>query len=468
MKKCITGFLMALLVALGVVGLFSTKAQAESNLLPLNTWKTEYIQTVQGETYQIHLPKDGVITLEMKNNATSKWDMVVTNQQQKELLTVSSTTYLLDGSTTKREIGLAKGTYTIQVKGNWGNFDTTSSLFRVGFKAHSNYEKEDNTLLQDANSTSLNKTYYGNISSSNDRDSFKFSLKAVSKVTLNLSNHKNVQWEAVLYDASEGEYLRLKSAETSAGSTSSDVGLSKGTYYLVIRQLDLPKYNNERYNFKISTQTNQNVEQENNDTIATATPLPLSKTYTGIATTSSDLDYYRSEIKKNNTYTVFSLKNKSTSSWLVTVYNEMGGEIGTFITKKKKTGNTTFATKLPQGNYYVRVSDQSNAVNVPYQIKVYTKAESKAVSSKNIKIINKKGAKDTITVNKVSKKSIIRVYNEKGKLIKKSSASSNQVKLNLNLVKKAGFVYVTQQRSNQLESSKTKVKYNKKSSIFQV
>ncbi|WP_397537118.1 T9SS type A sorting domain-containing protein [Rummeliibacillus pycnus] len=462
MKRVIQYCSLVLLFTLCAVGFNVSHAQAAAGNLPFNTWKTEFIQTVQGETYTLNIPKDGVVTLEMKNNLNSKWDMVLTNKNQKELATMTSTTYMLNGNSTKKEIGIPKGTYTLQVKGNWGNFDTTASLFKVNYSARSDFEKEDNTLLQDANAISINKTYYGNISSNNDRDSYKFALRADSNVTLNLSNHKDVQWEAVIYDASEREYLRLKSTDTTSGNVTKNVGLSRGTYYVVVRQMDSPKYANERYNFKVSTNTNQNVEQENNDSMYSATAISFATNYTGIISTINDFDYYRTEIKNNNTYTVFSLSNKANTSWLVTIYNEMGGEVGKFTTKNSNSGFSSFATSLPQGMYYVRVSDQSNTVNKPYKINVYTKAKSAAPSSKNISVVNKKGAKDTITVKKVSKKTVVRIYNSKGKLLKNATASSSTLKVSkLSLGKKAGTIYVTIQKPGQLESSKTKVKFKK-------
>lgn len=462
MKRIIQYVSLVFVFTLCAVGFNISHAHAAAGNLAFNTWKTEFIQTVQGETYTLNIPKDGLVTLEMKNNLNAKWDMVLTNKNQKELLTMTSTTYMLDGNSTKKEIGIPKGTYTLQVKGNWGNFDTTASLFQVKYSARSDFEKEDNTLLQDANAISLNKTYYGNISSNNDRDSYKFSLRADSNVTLDLSNYKGVQWEAVIYDASEREYLRLKSTDTASGKVSKNVGLSRGTYYVVVRQMDSPKYANERYNIKVSTNTNQNVEQENNDSISSATAIPLATNYTGIISSTSDFDYYRAEIVKNNTYTVFTLGNKANTSWLVTIYNAVGGEVGKFTTKNSNKGSSSFAAFLPQGLYYVRVSDNSNTVNKPYVIKVYTKAKSKALSSKNISVTNKKGANDSVTVKKVSKKSIIRIYNSKGKLLKKTTAVSTTVKVNkLNLGKKAATIYVTVQKSGQLESSKTKIKFKK-------
>ena len=63
-------------------------------------------------------------------------------------------------------------------------------------------------------------------------------------------------------------------------------------------------------------------------------------------------------------------------------------------------------------------------------------------------------------MKKVSKKSVVRIYNSKGKLLKKATASSSTLKVSkLNLGKKAGTIYVTVQKSGQLESSKTKVKF---------
>ncbi|WP_102693028.1 T9SS type A sorting domain-containing protein [Rummeliibacillus pycnus] len=462
MKRVIQYCSLVLLFTLCAVGFNISHARAAAGNLAFNTWKTEFIKTVQGETYTLNIPKDGVVTLEMKNNLNAKWDMVLTNKNQKELLTMTSTTYILNGNSTKKEIGIPKGTYTLQIKGNWGNFDTTASLFQVKYSARSDFEKEDNTLLQDANAISLNKAYYGNISSSNDQDSYKFTVRANSNITLNLSNHKDVQWDAVIYDASEREYLRLRSKDANSGKVTKNVGLSRGTYYVVVRQMDSPKYANERYNFKVSTNTNQNVEQENNDSMSSATVIPFATNYTGIISTTSDFDYYRAEIKKNNTYTVFSLRNKANTSWLVTIYNEMGGEVGKFTTKNTNSGSSSFSTYLPQGLYYVRVTDNSNTVNKPYTINVYTKTKSAAPSTKNISVTNKKGAKDTVTVKKVSKQIVVRIYNSKGKLLKKSTATSTTVKVSkLNLGKKAGTIYVTIQKSGQLESSKTKVNFKK-------
>ncbi|MBB2482266.1 hypothetical protein H5P36_18995 [Bacillus sp. APMAM] len=440
------------------------KSSAASNYLPFNSWKSEFIQTVEGVTYTIHLEKDGVVTLEMKNSQDAKWDMVLSNKNNKELLGITSTTYLLSGKTTKREVGLPKGDYIVQVKGNWGNFDSIASLFRVNVQYRTDYEKEDNTLLQSATPISLNKTYYGNINDNNDRDSFKFKLAADSRIKLNLSNYKNVIWEAVIYDANEREYQRLKSIDSPSGQVSAEVGLSKGTYYVVIRQQDSYKYDNERYHFEVYTNTKQNVEQESNDTMGSATKIGLGTSYEGIISSTSDYDFYRVEIPTNNIYTSFSISNRISSQWVGDIYNEVGGLIkSSLYTNSRKNGYTTYNTYLPKGSYYIRVSSNNmNTVNKKYTVKVLTKTVSKPIKSKNVTVKNPKGAKDTVTVKSVSKNDMIRVYDNKGKLLKKATANRESITITkLNLGSKAGVIQVSIERPGQIESNKTKIKFSK-------
>lgn len=439
------------------------KASAASNPLPWNTWQTKVIKSVQGETYNLHLVDSSLVTLEMTNNEQAKWDMVITNKDNKELLNITSTTYLFDGKATKREVGLPKGDYIVQVKGNSGNFESIASLFRVNVQIRSDYEKEDNTLLQSANTISLNKTYYGNIHNSNDSDSFKFSLAADSKTTLNLSNKKDVIWEAIIYDKDEREYLRLKSTNSSSGNVTSEVGLAKGTYYVVIRQQNSHKYDNERYNFNVSTNSNPYVEQENNDSMNVATKIQLGKRYEGMISNSSDIDYFRVDVPTNNIYTSFAISNKKGTQWQVSIYNESGGVLkNSFISKSTSSGDSTFNTYLPKGTYYMLVTDSKNSINQKYSIKVITKTKSSALKTKNISVKNVKGAKDTVTVKSVSKKDIIRIYSSKGKLLKTATATGSTITISkLNLGKYAGQIQVSIQQSSKLESSKIKVKFSK-------
>lgn len=447
-------------------GVNAGKASAETYQLHPNKWEAVRIPTVQGLTYNLNVAKDSVISLEMKNDVNAKWEMVLSNNKSKELLDITSTTYMLDGAFTKKEIGLAKGNYTVQIKGSWGNFDQLVGMFRAKVSANSNYEKEDNTLLKDANKISLNKTYYGNIPNANDRDSFNFILAADSKVKFDLSNKKNVIWEAVVYDQYEREYQRIKSSDaTSSGNASAEIGLSKGKYYLVIRQADSHKYDNERYNFKVSTQTNQNVEQEENNSVGTATKITLSKGYEGIISSSNDYDYYRVEVPTNNIYTTFMISNNKSAKWNVAIYNEFSGVIYDKFNSKsgsKAKGNSTYSINLPKGVYYVRVADNKNAIGSKYTVKVITTAKSSALSTKKIKVKNAKGAKDTLVVKGTSNKDIIRIYNAKGKLIKKTTVKGNSVSISkLNLGKKAGQIKISIQKLGKLESTKTTVKFSK-------
>ncbi|MEW4194701.1 hypothetical protein Q0N41_13450 [Bacillus altitudinis] len=161
---------------------------------------------------------------------------------------------------------------------------------------------------------------------------------------------------------------------------------------------------------------------------------------------------------KNDTVTIKGIKKQS----VIKIFKQASG--GTAIAEQTaSSSNMTISVKQlgqTSGTLYISMKEpglkEGNRVPIRYQGE-----KSDALKVNQIKINNLKNKKDVITVSKIKKKDVIKVYSTSGKLLATSKpANSSSIKLYVKQVgAKSGKVFVTRSSDKMLESGKQAVSF---------
>lgn len=103
-----------------------------------------------------------------------------------------------------------------------------------------NYESEPNNSISQANTISINTTYYatGDKNSNTDDDYYKFTIDSDGFIPISTTKDYDsgrIYMEIIKYDGSKSSTLLDEQTDyTSELYTTSKLGLSKGTYFLIL------------------------------------------------------------------------------------------------------------------------------------------------------------------------------------------------------------------------------------------
>ncbi|WP_254112692.1 Ig-like domain-containing protein [Bacillus pumilus] len=161
---------------------------------------------------------------------------------------------------------------------------------------------------------------------------------------------------------------------------------------------------------------------------------------------------------KNDTVTIKGIKKQS----VIKIFKQASG--GKAIAQQTaSSSNVTISLKQlgqTNGTLYISMKEpslkESNRVSIRYQGE-----KSDVLKANQVKINNLKNKKDVITVSKIKKKDVIKVYSTNGKLLATSKpANSSSIKLYVKQVGvKSGKVLVTRSSDRMMESGKQAVSF---------
>lgn len=406
--------------------------------------------------YKFVLKDDGVVTLSMVNKTGVYWNGKILNSKNEVHERVSTNSSSLVGGYSKTQVGLAKGTYYLEITGSY----QSSYKAIVNFTKSSKFEKEFNNSIETANRITPNNTYKGIINQSYyDQDVFKFTLDKPGNVTLYIKNQAGAYWSGKIINLKGEVYESLSSSSNSltSGYAKAQVGLPKGTYYLVI---DGSYYSvGKQYEFKLNYTKSDYYEKEYNDTLAKANLLKLNQTYKGVIRNSYDQDVYKFTVPESGLISL-SIKRGSGYYWDGTIQNGSGTKFIDVRTDTDKLGNQVGTKTLKKGTYYFVIKGSYYAQQVPYEFKISRQTTN--LKSSQVKVTNNKGKNDTIRVAGVKKGDTVKIYNakSKGKRLGSKKATGKTVNFSIKqLSKKSGKIYVTITRSGMTESKRVTVSY---------
>lgn len=228
-------------------------------------------------------------------------------------------------------------------------------------------ESEPNNTLSQADVLSPNATVCGVSTDSIDYDYFRVKLPADGVLQLKIASDDKPQylisatWDVVLLDAS-GEEISIWAYNLWRSGSSADlseIGLPAGTYYVSVRG----KLGKSNYRLTASWRKTSDWEIEYNDTLSTATRLPLNTTFEGSMIDATDVDYYRFSVSKAGPVQVLVTKpiTSTGSYWFLQILDSSGSELAF---KKLHSTHDSYELvefpKLSAGTYYVCLSVAQN------------------------------------------------------------------------------------------------------------
>lgn len=217
------------------------------------------------------------------------------------------------------------------------------------------------TDLKKAKTISLDKNYTGKLSFSNYEQAFKVKLKKNGNLKVSVQTYKSRSWYVEVLN-SKGKQLDDYYTQTKNGTETNEIGLKKGTYYIVISG-----NKDKRYKVKAKFKASEYYERENNNTVKTANSIKIGKNYYGALQEFTDKDYLKFTVKKKRKVTV-TYNNTPDEQRDILIVNAKGKVYKTIHTDYhvKKNSISSFTLSLPKGHYYVLVQYGSGA----YKIKV--------------------------------------------------------------------------------------------------
>lgn len=475
MKKSLSS-----LVLFMIISLFATSGAVFANAnddsidqataIEVNETYTDVLDTYNDlNFYKFTTSVDGKVTISMENKPKVGWSYELYDSTGKSLGWYGSTDYSeLAKGNSETAIGLPVGTYYVNVSRNTSNVSGIPYSLQVKFTAGEFFEKETNNDLSSANQLVLNKQYESNLQIYSDVDFYKFDLPVSGKATISMANKSKIGWSYELYDSTGSSfnwYSNTDYSELAKGSTDSAVGLPAGTYYLKVSR-NTSNVSDVPYFFQVKFSAGELFEKEYNNDLSSASPLILNKAFESHLQHYSDVDFYKFALPVSAKVTI-SMTNKPNVGWSYQLYDGSGKSFDWYNNTDYSSlakGSTQSLAVLPAGEYYLKVSyNTSNVSGVPYNFKV--SAASNSLSSQQVVISNGKGANDSVTINKLIKGDVVKVYDSKGKLLATSSAvAAGQTSVKIKLPQigtAAGKLKFTLVRSGLLESSLITVPFAK-------
>lgn len=220
-------------------------------------------------------------------------------------------------------------------------------------------------------SINLNQKYTGVLKDDYQEDYYKITLKEAGNVSLSIKQQANMSWEGTIEDSNENIYTTIDTNDSAmvSGNAVSQVGLPKGTYYIKISD----NYNTEnvKYEFSINYTKSGTYEKEFNNTLVTANPISLNKSYTGVIQNYDDMDFYKFTTTVNGNVSL-SIKNQPNMQWFAQIIDSKGTIYETLESEDSELvdGSKIVQVGIPKGTYFVKVSNNYATIGTPYSLKV--------------------------------------------------------------------------------------------------
>ncbi|MWC27330.1 PPC domain-containing protein [Paenibacillus sp. MMS18-CY102] len=371
--------LYKLLGLLAIISLLQTQAVAFASKGDDSIDQAQHIEVNQSYSglisesgdanyYHFRLDTAGQVDITMPNVSGKSWNYTLYDSSGKQFPWYNYTSYneLAKGDTVS-SVGLPAGDYYISIHRYDGDVYKTPYSFQLKFTPGNTFEKENNDTLTAATLISTNQNYQARLQYNSDVDYYKFTLPKSGKASVILPNVSGVSWAYQLYNSEGkefpwGNYTDYN--ELAKGNSISSVGLPAGEYYLRVSRYD-GTVSTTPYTLQVKYEAGDTYEKENNDTLSSATPVVVNKTYDTRLQYNNDVDFYKFNLPKSGKLSLV-IPNVSGKSWTYQLYDSEGNSFawyGYTDYNELAKGNTVSSVGLPAGDYYVRISRYDGSVS---------------------------------------------------------------------------------------------------------
>lgn len=248
--------------------------------------------------------------------------------------------------------------------GNSADITPSNSVEDEEIKTESSVKTYASDSESASQSISVNKKYYGELSTSDEVDNYKFTLSNAGSVRIDFGKeyeNSNRGWTVEVYNSN---WEIIKRDEFRCGNSKTDsssvLGLTSGTYYLRIKAISYD-WTDTKYNFTLVYSTSNAWEKETNNSFSTASMVNTNSVYYGSISNSdsTDNDYYKFSLSDAGHIRIDFGKEYDSNEyhgWNVILYNS---EQVKYIEWTFNCGNTktdsTCEYGLPKGTYYILI-----------------------------------------------------------------------------------------------------------------
>lgn len=277
-----------------------------------STQSGELTETTVGNNYQFTLSSSGRVTLNFTGHMERVY-LILYDGNGNEIW--HSGTHYWDSSTNlnilNTSFDLTKGTYQFRVEKY--SRDTGSYEFTMNFtSAEESFTEElggNNNTLATSSNISTDTSYKGQLALNDDGDFYQFTLPSSGRASLNFTGYMH-RIKLYLYDINGNEVWE---SGTMWWDTSSELNLVnrnfdliKGTYRLKVERYSSDTGNYEfRINYTSAEESFTEELQNNNNSLATSSPINTSTTYKGQIGLNDDKDFYQFTVKNSGSVELY-------------------------------------------------------------------------------------------------------------------------------------------------------------------
>ncbi len=343
--------------------------------------------------FNFSLSDPGSLQIKFEFDVEGSYNVKLVNTKTEKTLQTTTFKSSVNTSTgryeqTGNKIRIAKGNYQIQVTcDGYSSFCDEEYELEVIYDEESGdrYEKEPNNDAKTAMLIDYNRNIIGNLESTSDVDYYMVEIPSNGELYTTLEFDNEAVYNIETYSENNGSLKSLKSTKYEAKlnqnsdtyfATSGRMRIPEGNYYFKISR-NGSKFSNEDYTFcvKFLGNTYGYYEKEYNDEPRNANEITTNIEYIGNLNSSSDVDYYRTDIWNSNKFTI-KMNVPEGAKYTVVTYKNENGTLKQLKSETFSSGTlTNFVSGSTQevstGEYYFKVSSR-NYSNEDYSFLVET------------------------------------------------------------------------------------------------
>lgn len=297
---------------------------------------------------------------------------------------------------TGAKLRIPAGTYYIKISPpSYGDIAISDYKFIVITSNEDDlFETEPNNTIGESknnNLISLNSTITGNIQTEDDIDYYSFTVTNPGKLNISFSHDKidddNTLWKIELLSENQDNAIFTLDIKGSEANKKSDtIGISPrgegDDYYLKI----YPAYNYSNSDYKVcvnfsefetnSEQNNgtYNYDKEPNNSTKNATPISINESIDGNIQSTSDIDYFKFEIRNDGELDIVfdhNFSDNNNEAWKISLLSESTTEsLLEFKISINESSKTSDTIRIPPGIYYLKIEPTYNYRNDSYRVKI--------------------------------------------------------------------------------------------------
>ncbi len=325
------------------------------------------------------------------SSSSNYWRIYLYNSSGNSIDGVSDSYFGVDGNAncTTNTFGVSPGTYYIKISPYSSSYWSSKNYtLRVNYVADSGWETEDNSSKDNADIIYANQTVNGSLALKDDIDWFR--LKISQRGYFNISfehdllTSSSTYWRIYIYDQSGNTNIdgsdSYYGVSGDSNCTTYTFGVTKGTYYIKIKQYSSSYYSGRNYSLKVNFTATDDWETENNSSKNSANNISLNQTINGALSMKGDEDWYCVYVPSSREIAVtFSheLLSSSSSYWTFTIYDSSNSKIYSMSRRGDTESVTSDYISVSSGTYYVKVKQYSSSYysGVNYSLCVLEKHE---------------------------------------------------------------------------------------------